>query len=332
MPLLAAAESLGTAAAAALRPETAALGRQEFLALTIGQLREAPGLARTVLVTLPRDVDPDRATTSAFLTGVDTAPWLAHTSAADVLAQASAAPAVSVPRDTSPLGGATLTRLETLQARAAGAAAIRADRNTVESDWARRIGALEATSWRGHPDAFDDVVSGITTDLDTSVAAVRVAPQTINFLADSGRLQIVPVTGVRVRLVPDNPRLRIVQDVRDVSIGARSRTTVTYDVSALAAGPVQIEARVTGPTGVSVGPTTTMNVRVSPTGNWVYWGLGALATLALVGGLWRGRRARRRHALEHPPANAVQVDESGLVVEEPYPPHDDEPERSRDER
>ncbi len=332
MPLLAASEALGLAAAAAVRPESAVQGRQEFLALTVGQLRESPGLARTVLVALPRDLDPDKATTSAFLTTIEGAPWLARTSAGAVLSQASAAAPVSEPRDVvgppvpaTPLVGTSLTRLEELHTRAKGAAAIRADRNTVRADWDRRITALDSARWRGHPDAFAAVVTGVTADLDASVAAVRVAPQTINFLADNGRLQVivqnfldVPVTGVRVRLVPDNPRLRITQDVKEVAIGARSRTTVTYDVTALAAGPVQIEARVTGPTGGSVGPTTTMKVRVSPTGNWVYWALGALAALALAGGLWRGRRERTRLASQPPPANAVQVDESGLVVEEPY--------------
>ena len=329
-PLLANSERLVAAVDRAVRVETAGVGRQEFLALTMAHLRESPGLARTVLLALPRGLDPDPASVKALLTSADQIPWLGHTTPTAVLAQAGSAPARTEPVSDvaadplpSPLGDSTWKALTSLQERANGAAQIRADRDLVLGDWERRLAALDSTRWRGRADAFDQVLVGVDAEVANSVRSVRVAPQTINFLADRGRLQVtvfndlaVEVEGVRVQLVPDNPRLRITTPVKEVTIGALSRTTVTYEASALAAGPVRVEARVTGPSGVSVGPTTMMDVRVSPTGNWIYVLLGGLAVLALALGLWRSRAAaRRRIADGELPPNAIQVDETGTVME-----------------
>ena len=329
-PLLANSERLVAAVDRAVRVETAGVGRQEFLALTMAHLRESPGLARTVLLALPRGLDPDPASVKALLTSADQIPWLGHTTPTAVLAQAGSAPARTEPVSDvaadplpSPLGDSTWKALTSLQERATGAAQIRADRDLVLGDWERRLAALDSTRWRGRADAFDQVLVGVDAEVANSVRSVRVAPQTINFLADRGRLQVtvfndlaVEVEGVRVQLVPDNPRLRITTPVKEVTIGALSRTTVTYEASALAAGPVRVEARVTGPSGVSVGPTTMMDVRVSPTGNWIYVLLGGLAVLALALGLWRSRAAaRRRIADGELPPNAIQVDETGTVME-----------------
>ena len=328
-PLLANSERLVAAVDRAVRVETAGVGRQEFLALTMAHLRESPGLARTVLLALPRGLDPDPASVKALLTSADQIPWLGHTTPTAVLAQAGSAPARTEPVSDvaadplpSPLGDSTWKALTSLQERATGAQ-IRADRDLVLGDWERRLAALDSTRWRGRADAFDQVLVGVDAEVANSVRSVRVAPQTINFLADRGRLQVtvfndlaVEVEGVRVQLVPDNPRLRITTPVKEVTIGALSRTTVTYEASALAAGPVRVEARVTGPSGVSVGPTTMMDVRVSPTGNWIYVLLGGLAVLALALGLWRSRAAaRRRIADGELPPNAIQVDETGTVME-----------------
>jgi cobalamin biosynthesis Mg chelatase CobN len=163
------------------------------------------------------------------------------------------------------------------------------------------------------------VRDGVERELAASATAVTVAAQTINFFADTGRVQVtvlngldVPVQDVRVRLVPGNPRLRIEGETKTVSIGAKSRTTVTYQATALAAGPVTIEALVTGPNGTAVGPTTRMLVRVTPTGAAVYWILGAIIVVVFALGLWRNIRSRRRSdadAVGPETPNAIQVDE-----------------------
>jgi hypothetical protein len=325
-PLLARERWLSNAAARAVRPETAAEGRQEFLAQSFAVLLESPGLARTVLVAPDRGFDPDPAAAGALLALARAVPWLSTTTLPTLLDQAAGADAVSGPVSgpedpipASPLTEAAQTRIARDLGEAADLAAIRGDGRRVLTDWRHRLDALTATAWRSNPQGFDEVRDGVERELAASATAVTVAAQTINFFADTGRVQVtvlngldVPVQDVRVRLVPGNPRLRIEGETKTVSIGAKSRTTVTYQATALAAGPVTIEALVTGPNGTAVGPTTRMLVRVTPTGAAVYWILGAIIVVVFALGLWRNIRSRRRSdadAVGPETPNAIQVDE-----------------------
>jgi len=45
-----------------------------------------------------------------------------------------------------------------------------------------------------------------------------------------------------------------------------------------------------------------VQVRVTPTGDWIYWGLGGLAGVILVLGIWRSVRRRPRQTAEPLPA------------------------------
>src|SRR5690606_15026658 len=123
---------------------------------------------------------------------------------------------------------------------------------------------------------------------------VRINPTTINFLADEGLIQLtvsndlpVEVSNLRITLTPGNPRLRVVQQPEPVTVGPGSRATVQFRARALAAGEVEVRTTMTTPDGTPVGRPEVMQVRVQPTGAWIYWVLGSVAGIILVLGLWR---------------------------------------------
>ena len=129
--------------------------------------------------------------------------------------------------------------------------------------------------------------------------AVKVSASTINFLADSGRLQItvtndlaVPVEDVKLTVEASNPRLRIDSQPPILRIGPKSKATVSVRVTALAAGSVPLRTTLTTPDGTVIGQGADVQVRVTPTGNWVYWGLAALGGLILLLGIVRTVRRR----------------------------------------
>lgn len=344
VPLLARASALSAAAGQAMVAETAGAARQLFLAHSLTLLQESPGLARTVLVAPDRGLDADPTALNELLTFARSVPWLSSTTVSTLIDQAAGADAVTTaasgdeaPIPVSPLSPAVRTHLTELGAEAGEVGDIRSDGASIQADVTARIAALTSSAWRGHEEAFGVVMQGLTQEITANRNAVRVADQTINFLADSGRVQItvvnsldVPVRGVRVQLVPQRPILRIAQDTKVVDIGANSRTTVTYAVDALAAGNVRLEARVTGPTGRAVGPTTSMLVRATPTGAGIYWVLGGVILVVFALGLWRNRRQRRRAAATGATTpNVVQVDDDGDVIEQARIARDHEPEVDR---
>ena len=87
----------------------------------------------------------------------------------------------------------------------------------------------------------------------------------------------VPVKDVKLTVEASNPRLQIDSQPSVLRIGPKSRATVTVRVTALAAGLVPLRTTLTTPDGTVIGQGADVQVRVTPTGNWVYWGLGGLA-------------------------------------------------------
>ena len=90
-------------------------------------------------------------------------------------------------------------------------ASVRADGPTFAPPWEQAATRLMATSWRSHRGGWAVVRTGLQGASSTS--GIEVSPREINFLADSGRVQItvvnnlaVDVHDVSLTLVPDNPR------------------------------------------------------------------------------------------------------------------------------
>jgi hypothetical protein len=74
---------------------------------------------------------------------------------------------------------------------------------------------------------------------------------------------------------------------------------VSVRVTALAAGSVPLRTTLTTPDGTVIGQGADVQVRVTPTGNWVYGGLAGVGGLVLLLGIVRTVR-RRPGARTHP--------------------------------
>ncbi|CCH78372.1 hypothetical protein BN12_2800001 [Nostocoides japonicum T1-X7] len=178
-------------------------------------------------------------------------------------------------------------------------ASVRDDGTTFAPPWQQAAVRLAAASWRTERGGF--AVLRTALHAAGSTAGLEVSPREVNFLADSGRVQITVVNTLRVgvhdvtlTLRPDNPRLRVDTPRVVLRIGARSRTTVTFKVTAYAAGLVPITTTLSAPDGTVIRSDAPVRIRVSPTGHWIYWVIGVVAAGLLVAGIWRGRVDRRR--------------------------------------
>jgi hypothetical protein len=287
------------------------LSAQRFMAESAALLDELPGTSgRTVFVAAPRTFDPDPQAASTFFQTVGDIPWLEQISTEDQLAAAERAVPMAnslATRPSSPPttgGRPVLTRaraaaLERSVATVRGVALIRDDGDGFARTWIRAAEQLASARWRTEPAAWTDLNGRIQAAARETTTAVKVSARTINFLAETGRLQItvtndldVAVENVKLTLDPANPRLRVDSPPALLRIGAKSRATVNVEVTAFAAGPVPIRTTLTTPDGTVIGQGADVRVQVTPTGDWVYWVLGALAGVILLLGVWRSLRRR----------------------------------------
>ena len=294
-------------------PAEALLSSQQLVAASAALLNELPGTAgRSVLVVAPRSFNPDPAGAKAFFAAADAIPWLTQTTTdAELAAARRAAPTPAAPvtrpgpgaASTPPpvLTSARLASLEGLVQTVEGVAEIRDDRDQFAQTWTRAAEQLASARWREAPSAWQTLEGRVAKAADDTTSAIKVVAGNINFLADSGRLQItvtnsldVPVENVKLSVAAANPRLRIDSPPSVLHIGPRSRATVSLRVTALAAGLVPLQTTLTTPDGTVVGQGANVQVRVTPTGDWIYWALGGLAGAILLLGIWRSARRRPR--------------------------------------
>lgn len=310
LPLLAYDDSLSGLLTRTTSPSDGVLSTQQFVADSVALLNELPGTeGRSVLVAAPRSFNPDPATARSFFAATATIPWLAPTTTDALLAQARRAVPTSSAPVTRPIlpatgGRAVLTtakvgQLEQTVRTVRGVAQIRDDGDAFLRTWTRAAEQLASTRWRAAPTAWNTLSGRVSEAARQTTTAVKVSASTINFLADSGRLQItvtndlaVPVDDVKLTVEASNPRLRIDSQPGVLRIGPRSRATVTVRVTALAAGPVPLRTTLTTPDGTVIGQGADVQVRVTPTGHWIYWGLGGVAGAILLLGIVRTFRRR----------------------------------------
>ena len=105
----------------------------------------------------------------------------------------------------------------------------------------------------------------------------------------------VDVRNVRVVFEPEGrpPRLRVVAEPAPLTIRAGSRTTVRVQVEAIAAGVVPVSTHLATPANTRLGSDATVRVRVQPTNGWLMLGLGGLAGVVFIAGLFRALRVGR---------------------------------------
>lgn len=332
LPVLGYDDELSSLFAQTSTPTGAALGLQHFIADTVALLDERPGTSsRSVLVAAPRSFDPDPAAATSFLSGVSAIPWLEPVATSTLLSDAKGAvpmpqqvgtrPAPTQAPTTSPadpyamaqplLTPRRLRSLEQNLATVRGVGLIRDDGDVFTRTWGRAAEQLASNRWRASPAGWNRLSAGIVTATRETTTSVKVSKSNINFLADTGRLQItvtndldVAVENVKLTLEPANPRLRIDSQPPVMRIGANSRATAVVSVTTLAAGTVPIRTTLTTPDGTVIGQGADVLVQVTPTGDWVYWTLGGFAGIILLLGIWRSVRPRRtpRKAAEPVPS------------------------------
>jgi hypothetical protein len=155
---------------------------------------------------------------------------------------------------------------------------------------------LASTRWRYQPGSWVTLSTSVARDIRAATSAIRVVPRTstINLLAETGTLRITVENGldytvqdIRLRLVPDNPRIRIVEQPAPLTIGPSSRTNVPVEVAAVAAGRAEIRAFLTTADGTQIGSPASIPVAANPLDSTIYWVGGVLVGLVLLAGVVR---------------------------------------------
>jgi len=323
LPLLAYDQGLSRTFAQTSAIASGAITTQLFLADSLALLGERPGTrSRSVLVAAPRAFAGDPSVLGSFFAAIAKAPWLTPTTTDQLLAAAGTAspdaPEVGTsvtpsPTTTSPTtspappdplspGRSPLTqaRLQDISRTALaidGVASIRDDTQAFRVRWTDAQQQVLSSRWRGHGRGVTVINAATKAAIQSVSSGVRVVPSSVNFFADRGVLQVtvvndlaVPVHDVHLTLNPGQPRLRIDQQAGPLRIGAKSRTNVKLNVTAIAAGLVPIEAVLTTSNGTPLGQNASVNVRVQPTSTWIYWVLVGLASIILVLGVYRSLR------------------------------------------
>ncbi len=329
-------------------PSDVVVATQELVAQTAALLGERPSIDRTVLIVPPRgfdDVVPSDVfrqflTASTRIpwvrivdadlamrpgTGLDAAPSLPATPAAIPPGRGVSAdrPGPSVPRGADSGGAAgSATVPPTVQKIVDQRAALRRLASLLEEGsptfarWVDVPAQAASTRWRTADGARQDLVARLEMATSAAADGVTVAPQTTNFLADEGVLQVTvvnaldePVRGVGAVLAPGNGRLVVVDSGARVSIAAHAKATISVRLAVLAQGLVPVTAWLTTSDGERFGAEQQLTVRAAPPGPWLYVALGGLFGAILLVGVIR--------AIRRPPR--IRVDTEGLDPVDPTP-------------
>lgn len=309
---------------------------QRVLAQTLTTWAESPSSPRELVITLPRGTDLAPEVLDEISAAWPDAGWIAPVSASELVGRVDGRDPVTLsgvpPEQTvlhdlvrpllvtdSPLDASRARNLRQLSADLDGLAEVLQDTGSLRS-WRPVLAGLWSTRWRQDPEAWPTTWRALRADLRSSRESLTVTPSSVNFLADQGTIHItvvndlpVAVDDVRLRIEPDNARLRIVQQPDPVSIGPGSRASVPFVARAMTRGQVRLTATLTTPDGTALGSGAQLDVRVQPTGTWIYWVLGGLGGLVLVLGVGRVRSAPR---VPRPPAGT-----GGTAYRGPAPAH-----------
>ncbi|MGI8948135.1 MAG: DUF6049 family protein [Ornithinimicrobium sp.] len=320
LTLLAFDTTLSGLVAAAPPPQRDGAVIQRLVAETMAIYQQAPARTRTVLLAPPRQAAIAPQTLADLTAALDQAPWLTQVSAVEALQAPAPARLTGTPLERpapgdrtaypvpgpSPLSGDRLSDIETLRTTLLEVSGILPSDQAVQR-WQPVLDGLYSTRWRASPDFWSIPLTELQSQVEEVQRGLRVNPTTVNFLADEGLIQTTVVNNLAtdvqdlvLHLEPTNGRLRVIEPPEPISIGARSRATVQFRAQAVAAGEVPIRAYLTTPSGLRVGETQELSVRVRPTGEWIYWVLGGAAGVILILGLSRAVRRPGANGADDP--------------------------------
>ncbi|ROS75531.1 DUF6049 family protein [Cellulomonas sp. PhB143] len=308
---------VGTASEAAPDAGSTPLVQQRrLMAETATIAAERPSDTRHVLVTLPRDWDPDPTAADAALDALTTTPWVTLRPVEDLLAADSSddarAPLPQASPDPGEISTATLRSLARKHEDVAGVAAVVDDPAALTAPVDRLLVAPTSVAFRGAPATRDTAVDTALAAAQDVVDGVQIVPgSTINLITDSGGLPVrvrndLPQDAtVTVVLTPDDPRLRV-GSAPTATVAAGTEQIVEVAVTAVGSGNISAAAHLEAADGAQVGADQTFDVRLRAA--WATVGtavIAALLGLLLVAGVWRsvrrGRASTRAAAVPHDP-------------------------------
>jgi hypothetical protein len=276
------------------------LAAQRFIAETAMITSELPstGTERTILVMPPRRWDPDPVFLDRLVAVAGQAPWtaatplrsLAESSPPEVDRQPLSYPRAErraeLPRD-------YLRALETMHASIALLAAVLADPQATDlvEEYQRSVLLLEATWWRGREASRAIRLDREKLTLKETRGSVRVQPGNFTFSSRSGTIPVTianeltqPVQ-VQLRLDPQTPRLRI-EPLEPLTVGPQSKLQVPVPASAVAGGPVIVEAQLRTVGGAPYSQPVALRITVTQYGTVALYITGvAAAVLFLAAGV-----------------------------------------------
>lgn len=294
---------LGTDATAA--PLTGATASADLLAELAVITRERPADSRHMLLTVPRDWQPEVDVVRAQLDALESAPWVT-TAPLSALAQTTPTaergtlPDRSV--DPTEVAATQLARVSATLERRTSLATIVPKPEALLGDLEAERLAPTALAWRADPDGRTALVEASVARTEALAGAVTVPQSTdLNLIASSGELPLRVANAldqavtVDVRLRPSDARLVARQTV-EVQIPAGGEETVRIPVHGVQTADVAATVELLTPDGVLLDDSTTLTVKVRA--EWESIGtaiIGGLLVLAFALGLVRTiRRGRRR--------------------------------------
>ena len=282
------------------------LGRQRFLAETA-----AMAITGNPIVIGPRNLRWQPAATyiTPLLRASDRAPWLAMTSASDLLAS----PALSGSGGRSAYGERAqaaelspqyLNQVARVSQRVELLASIVDNPVGVTEPFSGALLRAQSSSWRTEPETATTLLRSIRSDINTEIAKVQVlTSDSVTLSGETGRVPITIANDltqsvtVGLRLRSDAPTRVIAEDVTGVVIGPGKRASIDFDARVVGGGPVRATAQLLTPSGEEFGNPAVLEIgstAYARAASWVVIGAFiALVIFVIVGVTRRIHRAQR---------------------------------------
>jgi Family of unknown function (DUF6049) len=270
---------------------------QRFLAETEMIAAEQPSLARSVVITPPRQWDPLPGLASALLQATGQAPWLEPESLASLLTAHNppgqvarqAPPAQLISR--SELRRRLLRKVRTLESLIQTQASMlgRSDGSYLSG----AVAAIESSAWRGNPGRVRSLLTRVDAYVDAQFRAVRIIEggrRDIGQVTLTGRSGPVPVSimnglsqpvTVRVSVQASASRITVQSPASTVTIGPHEQRTVAVRVRSSVAGSTMLRLSLLAPDGQPLpGPSAQLIVDAT------HFGTTALVIIAIAIGVF----------------------------------------------
>jgi hypothetical protein len=299
------------------------LGAQRVLAEMAMVTAELPGTgpSRRLVLAPPRRWDPDPVFLDHLAGAGADAPWTAPVPLGDVAAaeppEVDRQP-VRYPRRLRrlELPGTYLSALRGMRTSISVFSTVLTDTTEYVPELNRSVLLLESTWWRSRQ-ARVNRMARERAYLAELRDAVRIQPGNFTFSSRTGRIpltvanELTQDVRVLIRLRPQTPRLRI-GDLRTQVIGAQTKVQIEVPATAVAGGPVVVDASLRTVNGTAYGQPVQLRINITQYGTVaLYITVVAAAVLFVAAGFRVVRRvlAARRESTPAPAEDAHPVPE-----------------------